>query len=63
MTEVIKELRYWLRALAAGLYVVVTDFSVLGHMPTPEEAWIPMMKGAGAVLVALGVTAGTRTKP
>ena len=57
MKYALRQLRYWGRGIGMGLYVVVSDFIVLGHPPTFEEAWIPLMKGALAVLASWGLNA------
>ena len=62
MKEVLQQARYWGRAAAAGLYVVVIELTTIGHIPTAEEAWIPFLKGLGAFLVVFGANARTRAR-
>lgn len=61
MTELLRQGRYWARAVAAGLYVLVIELIPLGHFPSSNEAWVPFLKGVGATLLAFGINARTRT--
>ena len=57
-----KQQRYWVRAIVAGLITTLTALAIYDRPPELAAYWQPMLQGTLVALSALGLNVGTASK-